>query len=115
MPQIKVFAGFLLKLFRFNCQQISVQKDQSPYIVFPQTFYEKDSLPFIIKDEFKQLKYVNPLELHIPYFDIVTLDTNFFAEHSETSDSQPYATIPTLQTLLQHLMTLISKNPEKNP
>ena len=38
IPQIKVFARFLLKYFRFNYQLIWVQRDQSAYINVPTNF-----------------------------------------------------------------------------
>ena len=74
IPQIKVFARFLLKFCRFNYQLIWVQQDQSANTSFPQTFDE-------IRDDFKHSQYVNPLQLHILYFDIITF------EHSDTTNS----------------------------
>ena len=42
IPQIQIFARFLLKFFRFNYQLIGVQQDQSAYTNFPQTFDKVD-------------------------------------------------------------------------
>ena len=38
------------------------------------------------------------IQLLIPYFNYITFDNNFLVEHSETYDSRPYATIPTIET-----------------
>ena len=89
---------FLLHFFRFNYQLIWVQQDQCAYISFPQTFVEIDLLPFIITDDFKPPQNINPLEILIPYFDIITCHNNFVVKHSETIDSRPYATIPSIET-----------------
>ena len=96
--QIKVIARIFLIFFRFNYQLKWVQQDQSAYTNFPQVFEEIDLLPFIIGDDFKHSLYVNSLQLHIPFFDIITFDNKFLVEHSETSDSRPYATITTIET-----------------
>ena len=89
IPQIKVFAWFLSKFFRFNYQLIWVQQDQSAYINFPKTFDEIDLLTFFIRDNFEQSQNISPLELYKPYFDIITFDDNFIVEDSETSYSRP--------------------------
>ena len=100
-----------MNFFGFNYQLIWVQQDQSAFTNFPQTFDEIDLLPLIIRDDSKHSQYVNPLDLHIPYFDPITFDNNFLVEHSETSDSRPCATIRTIETQqIQHLLTLISKS-----
>ena len=97
IPQIQVFARFLLKFFRFNYQLIWVQQDQSAYTTFPQTFDEVDLLPFIIRDDFNYPRYSNPLQLHIPYFQTIAFDNDFIVELSETSDNRPYTTISTTE------------------
>ena len=96
MPQIQVFAIFLLKFFRFNYQLIWVHQD-SAYTNFPQTFGKIDLLPLIIRDDFKHPRYINPLELHITYFESIAFDNDFIVELSETSDNQPYTTISTTE------------------
>ena len=60
---------------------------------FPQTFDKVELLPFIVRDEINYSRCINPLELHIPYFDIIAFDNNFIVELSETSDNRPNATI----------------------
>ena len=97
IPQIQIIATFLLKFFRFNYQLIWVQQDQSVYTNFQQTFDKVDLLPFIIRDDFKHQRYINPLQLHIPYFEIVAFDNNFIVKRSETSDNQPYTTTSTTE------------------
>ena len=97
IPQMQVIVRFFLKFFRFNYQLIWVEQDQSAYANFPQSFYKVDLLPFIIRDDFKHSRHTNPLEIHIPYFDIIASDNNFIAELSETSDNLPYATISTTE------------------
>ena len=97
MPQIQVFAIFLLKFFfRFNYQLIWVHQD-SAYPNFPKTFDKVDILPFIIRDDFKHPRYINPLELHILYFESIAFDNDFIVELSETSYNQPYTTISTTE------------------
>ena len=77
IPQIQIFAKFLLKFFRFNYQLIWVQQDESAYTNFPQTFDKVDLLPFIKRDDFKHPRYINPLQLHIPNFEIIAFDNDF--------------------------------------
>ena len=64
---------------------------------FPQTFDELDLLPFIIRDDFKHSRYISSPDFHIPYFDILAFDNNFFVKISETSVNQSYATISTTE------------------
>ena len=85
-------------------------KSISAYTNFSQTFDEIDLLPFIIRDDFKHSQYANPLAIHIPYFDIFTFGKSFLVQHSETSDSRPYATIPTIETHTTPADTLIQIN-----
>ena len=42
-------------------------------------------------------QYKNPLQFHIPYFDIIALDNDFIVELSETSDNRPYITTSTTE------------------
>ena len=97
IPQIQIFARFLLKFFRFNYQLVWVQQNQTAYTNFPQIFDKVDSLPFVIRDDFKHLQYISHLQLHIPYFEIIAFDNNFIVERSETSDNQPYITTSTTE------------------
>ena len=97
IPEIQVFARFLLKIFRFNYQLVWVQQEQSAYTNFPQTFDKVGLLPFIIRDDFKHLRYINVPQFHIPYFKIVAFDVNVILERSETSDNRPYTTISTTE------------------
>ena len=48
-------------------------------------------LLFVIDGKFKHPFYINPLELHIPYFDTIIFDDHFIVEQSETSDNRPYS------------------------
>ena len=96
LPQIQIFAKFFLKFFRFNYQLIW-QQDQSAYTNFPQTFDKVHALPFVIRDDFIHPQYKNPLQFHIPYFDVITLDNDFMVELSETSDNRPYITTSTTE------------------
>ena len=74
-----------------------VQQDQPSYTNFPQTFVTVDLLTFIIRDDFKHQQKINPLQFHIPYFEIIAFDNNFIVERSETSDNRPYTTISTTE------------------
>ena len=97
IPQIQVFAKFLVKFFRFKYQLIWVKQDQYAYTICPQTFDKVDLLSFIIRDDFKHSRYINPLKLQIPYFDIITFHNDFIVELSETSDNRPYITTSTIE------------------
>ena len=55
-----------------------------------------DSLLFNLRDDFKQSRYITPLDFHIPYFDIIAFD-NKFVEISEASNNRPYATSSTTE------------------
>ena len=79
-----------MKFFRFNYQLIWEQQDQSAYIIFPQVLSESDLLPFMINNTNKHVHYRNPLSFNTTYFELITYDTNFIIEHSETSDNRPY-------------------------
>ena len=50
-----------------------------------------------MRDDSEHSRYINPLEFHIPYFDIIAYDNDFIVELSETSDNRPYATISTTE------------------
>ena len=97
IPQIQIFARFLLKFFRFNYQLIWEQQDQSAYTNFPQTFDKVDLLPFIVRDDFQHPRYINPLQLHLQYFEIIAFDNDFIVERSETSDNRLYTTTSTTE------------------
>ena len=84
-------------MFRLNYQLLWVQQDQSAYTNFPQKFDKVDLLTFIIRDDFKHSRYVNPLKFHTPYFDIIPFDNDFIVELSETSDNRPYNTTSTTE------------------
>ena len=92
IPQVKVFTQFLLKFFRFNYQLLWEQQDQQAYIRFPQILTETDLLPYIIKNEYRQLQYRDPTSFKTTYFEQINLDHNFITEYSETSDNRPYIT-----------------------
>ena len=50
-----------------------------------------------MRDDFNQSRYINPTEIHIPYFDIIAFDNDFIVELSETSDNRPNTTISTTE------------------
>ena len=93
IPQIKVFARFLLKFFRFNYQILWEQKDQNAYIHFPQVLTETKFLPFLIRNDFKHSYYKDFTTLHISQLASIELNPDFLLEQSETSDSQPYTNL----------------------
>ena len=74
-----------------------VQQDQSAYTYFPHTFIKVDFLPFNIRDDVKHPQNINPLKLHIPYFDFIAFDNDFIVELPETSDNRPYFTTSTTE------------------
>ena len=61
-----------------------------------------------MRDDFKHPQSINPLKLHIPYFDTIAFDNDFIVEFSETSDNPPYITTSTSESI-QHLITLTLK------
>ena len=97
IPQIQIVAKFLRKFLRFNYQLMWVQQDQSAYTNFPHTFNKVDFLPFNIRDDVKHPQNINPLKLHIPYFDFIAFDNDFIVELPETSDNRPYFTTSTTE------------------
>ena len=38
-------------------------------------------------DDFKHQRYIDPLQFHIPYFEIIAFDNNFIVKRSETSNN----------------------------
>ena len=55
IPQVKIFYHVLLKFFQFNYQLLREQKDQQAYINFPQILTHTELLPYIIKNEKKNI------------------------------------------------------------
>ena len=92
IPQVKVFAQFLLKFIRFNYQLLWEQQDEQAYIHFPQILTQTELLPYIIKNEHRDLKYRDPTSFNTTHFEQINLDHNFITEYSETSDNRPYIT-----------------------
>ena len=50
-----------------------------------------------MRDNSKQQRYINPLQLHIPYFEIIAVDNNFIVERSEASNIRSYTTTSTTE------------------
>ena len=92
IPQVKVFTQFLLKFFRFNYQLLWEQQDQQAYIHFPQILTQTELLPYIKKNEHRNLQYMDLTSINTTYFEQINLDHTFLIEHSETSDNIPYFT-----------------------
>ena len=92
IPQVKVFAHFILKFFRFNYQLLWEQQDQQAYINFPQILTQTELLPYNLKNENKHLQYRDLTSFNITYFEQINLDHTFLVEHSETSDYRPFTT-----------------------
>ena len=105
-----MFAKFLLNFNRFNYQLIWVQQNESGYNNFSQTFDKVDLIPFIIRDDFKQPQYINPLNFHLPYFVTIAFDNDFIVELSETSDNRPYFTTSTTEFHTTPINTNISRS-----
>ena len=95
IPQVKIFTQFLLRFLRFNYQLLWEQKDQQAYINFPQILTHIELLPYIIKNENKQLHYRDLTSFNVTHFEQINLDHNFVLEHSETSDNRPFITSDT--------------------
>ena len=55
----------------------------------PQALTHTVLLPFIIHEDKKHPFFIDPTKLHVPYFEIISFDSHFLAEHSGTSDSRP--------------------------
>ena len=92
IPQVKIFTQFLIKFLRFNYQLLWEQKDQQPYINFPQILTYIELLPYIIKNENKHLRYRDLTSFNVTHFEQINLDHNFLLEHSEISDNRPFIT-----------------------
>ena len=86
--KLKFTLSFCL-IFRFNFQLLWEEQDQPAFKSFPQTLTRTELLPFIIHDKYKHPLYRDPTKLYIPYFDVISSDTNVLVEHSETSDNRP--------------------------
>ena len=95
IPQDKVLTQFFLEFLRFNYQLVWEQKDQQAYINFPQILTHIDFLPYIIKNENKQLHYRDHTSFNTTHFEQINLDHNFLLEYSETSDNRPFITSDT--------------------
>ena len=57
----------------------------------PEKLSETELLPFIINNTNKHVHYKDLLSFNKTRFELITFDTNFIIEHSETSDNRPYA------------------------
>ena len=106
VPQIKIFAHFLLKFFRFNYQLFWEQQDQNAYIHFLQVLTETELLPFLINNKYRHVHFRDLTTFNTDYIEQIHLDTSFIVEHSETSDSRPYTT-----TNLLSQTSLVEYNP----
>ena len=95
--KFKSLQDSFLKFSPFNYQLIWVHQDQSANTNFPQTFDKVNLLSFIIRYDFKHPRFINPPELHIPYFENIAFDNDFIVELSKTSDNRPYTTISTTE------------------
>ena len=84
IPQVKVF--------RSNYQLLCEQQDQPAYVNFPQILTETELVPYIIRNEYRQIQYRNLFSFNTTYLAQINLDHNFITEHSETSDNRPYIT-----------------------
>ena len=92
IPQIKKVFQFLLKFLRYNYQLLWEQQDQNSYIIFPRVLTGVELLPFIITNRNKHSLYRDPTSYSTHYFELITFDSNFIIEKSETSDNRLYTT-----------------------
>ena len=74
--QVKIFTHFLLKFLRFNYQLLWEQNDQQAYVNFPQILTHTALLPYIIKNENKNLHYRDPTSLNVTHFEQINFETN---------------------------------------
>ena len=74
--------------FYLNFSDSTINFHEKNKIYLPLKLFHKlthtELLPFLIHDEYK-----HPTKLHVPYFEVISYDTNFLVEHSETSDNRP--------------------------
>ena len=81
-----------MKFFQFTYQLSWEQQDQQAYINFPQILTQTELLPYITKNENKQLQNRDLTSFNVTHFEQINVDHNFLVEHSETSDNRPCTT-----------------------
>ena len=101
VPQIKVYSQFLHGFSRLSYQIIWEKQDQSAFKCFPQTLTSTELLPFIIHEEHKHPLYRDPTKLHIPYFELISYDTNFLL------NTEKHLTIDYIYHLI-HMLTILT-------
>ena len=90
VPLIRVYSHFLLKFFRFNYLLLWEEQNQAAFEKFPHALTHTNLLRFSIHEDNDNPFFIDPTNLHIPYFEIISFDSDFLVEHSETVDISPY-------------------------
>ena len=61
------------------------QQDQQAYTHFPQKLTQTELLPYINKNEHRNLQYRDPTLFNTTNFEQINMDHNFITDYSETS------------------------------